>query len=48
MVRTIIHGARIGRKCPNGVQHTSIKFPSDCGGGGGAKWTGAAGFTATL
>ena len=24
-----------------------IKFPSDCGGGG-AKWAGAAGFTATL
>ena len=47
MVRTIIHGARIGReRCPNGVQHTGIKFPSYWGGG--AKWTGAAGFTATL
>ena len=33
MVRTIIHGARIGGRCPNGVQHTSIKFPSYCGGG---------------
>ena len=35
MVRTIIHGARIGReRCPNGVQHTGIKFPSCWGGGG--------------
>ena len=32
MVRTVIHGARIvGRRCPNGVQHTGIKFPSYCG-----------------
>ena len=43
MVKTIIHGARIGGRGPNEVQHTGIKFPSYCGGGGGAKWTGAAG-----
>ena len=49
MARTIILGARIvGGMCPNGVQHTGIKFPSYCGGGWGTKWTGAAGFTATL
>ena len=49
MVRTIIHGARIGGGGPIGVQHTGNKFPSYCRGGGGApKWTGAAGFTATL
>ena len=52
MVRIIIHGARIGGgRCPNGVQHTGIKFPSYCGGGGGGvgvKWRGAAGCTATL
>ena len=50
MVRTIIDGARMGGgRCPNGVQHTGIKFPSYCGrGGGGPKCTGAAGFTATL
>ena len=35
MVRTILHGARIGGGGPNGVQHTGIKFPSYCGGGGG-------------
>ena len=37
MVRTIIHRARMGGRCPNGVQHTSsgIKFPSYCGEGGG-------------
>ena len=57
MVRTIIHGARMGGgdvlmgfSIPvNGVQHTdqiSIWFSG--GGGGAAKWTGAAGFTATL
>ena len=34
MVRTIIHGARMGGGCPNGVQHTGIKFPSYWGGGG--------------
>ena len=34
MVRTIIHGARMEGRCPNGVQHTSIKFASYCGGGG--------------
>ena len=34
MVGTIIHGARIGGRCPNKVQHTGIKFPSYCGGGG--------------
>ena len=33
MVRTIILGARIGGRCPNGVQHTGIKFPSYLGGG---------------
>ena len=33
MVRTIIHGARMGGG-PNGVQHTGIKFPSYCGGEG--------------
>ena len=48
MVRTLIHGARRGGGCPNGVQPTVIKFPSYCGGGGGPKWTGAADFTATL
>ena len=37
MVRTIIHGARIGGGGPNGVQHTGIKFPSYCRGGGGTK-----------
>ena len=25
----------LGGRCPNGVQHTGIKFPSYCGGGGG-------------
>ena len=35
MVRTIIHGARIEGRCPNGVQHTGIKYPSYCRGGGG-------------
>ena len=44
MVRTIIHGARIGGGVQmgfsipvNGVQHTGIKFPSYWGGGGGGK-----------
>ena len=32
MVRTIILGGRIGGRCPNGVQHTGIKFPSIAGG----------------
>ena len=45
MVRTIIvliiiHGARIGGRCPNGVQHTGIKFPSYCGGEGGGAQSG--------
>ena len=38
MVRTIIHGGRMGGRCPNGVQH--IKFPSYCGGGGGQSGQG--------
>ena len=41
MVRTIIHGARIGGGGgPNGVQHTGIKFPSYCRGGGGQSGRG--------
>ena len=44
MVRTIIHGARIGGGVQMGFS-IPIKFPSDWGGG---KWTGADGFTATL
>ena len=42
MVRTIIHGARMGGggRCPNGVQHTGIKFPYYCGGVGGGAQSG--------
>ena len=54
MVRTIIHGARMRVGGPNGVQHTG-KWGSAYRSNfhlivevGGAKWTGAAGFTATL
>ena len=51
MVRTITGytWSQDGGEVSKGVQHTGIKFPSYCwGGGGGPKWTGAAGFTATL
>ena len=53
MVRTIIHGARIGGgRCPNGGSaYRYLISILLLGGGGGAgqsgKWTGAAGFTAT-
>ena len=30
----------LGGRCPNGVQHTGIKFSSYCGGGGGPKVDG--------
>ena len=48
MVRTIIHGARIGGGVSKWGSAYRYQISILLRRGGGPKWTGAAGFTATL